>query len=282
MPSPLFSFWERSLASNSISGRIQPKLSIGEGCVFETKGAPDPEIANHGNATLLEINHRLDGVGGAHELDEHLIEDLVGLAEGCTRQRGMVYWLTLARLLEAALLCAGHYADNCEFGAAGDLLVNPRKIRVRIDSAEKTFDKDRHGRLTDQLARRRSKRDTVSFSKRKVACETVVPALLPYLYRLLTLCGYFDRSYLRLIEQRMTAVADTLGFLAAGQIYSNEILYNRLENADPAEREFLQRHLCRFEETWFHRFGSHIHRIQSGVMSMADGSERFRPDTKSD
>ena len=37
-----------------------------------------------------------------------------------------IYWLTYVRIREAALLCAGNYADNGEYQAAGDLLVNPQ------------------------------------------------------------------------------------------------------------------------------------------------------------
>ncbi len=264
MSSHLFSSREYTHTFNPGTKRTPAKACGAHRAVVGTTGQSGPKTVIQGDATLFEINRRLDRAGGAHALNERFIEGLLEMADGISRQQGMVHWLIMARLMEAALMCAGHYADHCQFSSAGDLLANPRKIRVRVGDTAETFDKARHKRLTDQLAERCSAKGSKLFDRRDAACDIVVPALLPYIYRRLVLSGYFGGSYLDLVERRMTAVADTIGFLAAGQIFSNETLHQRIAAADPDERELLERHLCRFEDTWFRRFGHQIGRIQRG------------------
>ena len=65
---------------------------------------------------------------------------------------GFIYQLTQARITELTLICAGNYADNFEFTAAGDLLVNPRSIRIHIDGVREPANKKRHLALTDQFS----------------------------------------------------------------------------------------------------------------------------------
>ena len=204
---------------------------------------------------LFEINRMLDGIGVPYELNEPFLEDLMGQLNRTDLQESFFYALTLARLLEATLLCAGHYADNCEFSLAGDLLVNPRKIKVRMKDDAPAFEKIRHGRLTDQLVQLAElcpgRCGDAMMDKRNATCDIVAPALLPCLHSQLAGTGRFGEVYLERVAARMTAVADTMGFLAAGQILSSEALHLRLQAADPEERAFIERHLCRFDGTWF-------------------------------
>ena len=208
---------------------------------------------------LFEINRRLDGIGVPYELNEPFLEDLMGRLNRTDLQESFFYALTLARLLEATLLCAGHYADNCEFSLAGDLLVNPRKIKVRMKDDVPAFEKIRHGRLTDQLVQLAElcpgRCGDAMMDKRNATCDIVAPALLPCLHSKLVGTGRFGGVYLERVDARMRAVADTMGFLAAGQILSSTELHLRLQAADPEERAFIERHLCRFDGTWFRLFG---------------------------
>jgi hypothetical protein len=226
---------------------------LGGGC--RSAGA----LAGGAYAPIFEINRRLDGIGIPYELNEPFLEDLMGQLNRTDLQESFFYALTLARLLEATLLCAGHYADNCEFSLAGDLLVNPRKIKVRMKNDAPAFDKIRHGRLTDQLVQLAELCPggcgDAMMDKRNATCDIVAPALLPCLHSQLVGTGRFGGVYLERVDARMTAVADTLGFLAAGQILSSTELYLRLQAADPEERAFIERHLCRFDGTWFRLFG---------------------------
>jgi hypothetical protein len=73
---------------------------------------------------LLLLNEELEDLRLPHEINEPAIEGLLKKLEGSGASDQSLYWLLMARMFELALFCAGHYADNCEFTAAGDLLVN--------------------------------------------------------------------------------------------------------------------------------------------------------------
>jgi hypothetical protein len=210
---------------------------------------------------IRRINLMLDGIGVPHEVNEERIEVFL-LALEDTKHRdeeGKLFWLTMARLTELTLLCAGHYADNCEFSAAGDLLVNPREIIIRVRETDATFIKDRHRRLRDQLARMNSKgRDGSSISIEKVNCKISTPSLLPYLKERLSNSGFFQIRYLHEITERMERIADTLGFLSVLRVNSIEELHQRINSAEKGRKDFIQRHLCRFDCRLFYRFGRQI------------------------
>jgi hypothetical protein len=212
------------------------------------------------------INRRLDRVAVPHGINEPFLEEILDRIQGAGRHQDSIYWLTLARLTEAAILCAGHYADNCEFRAAGDLLVNPRKVRVQVQGRGPSFMKTRHGRLTDQLAQRFAG----TIDKRDAACRVVAPALLPDLYRRLATSNYFTRAYLDHVQTRLTAIAAAISFLAAWQVDANEQLYQRLQTVDAAQRQFIDEHLCRFDATWFWLLGHRIRQNQSRKSSFDD------------
>ena len=75
---------------------------------------------------LLYFNELLDSKANLFSLNERVIEDLIEELDEITPIKDQGYWLTLTRINELALVCAGNYADNCEFSLVGDLLVNPR------------------------------------------------------------------------------------------------------------------------------------------------------------
>lgn len=220
------------------------------------------------------INRRLDIVAVPHGINEPFLEEILARIQGAGRHPDpTIYWLTLARLTEAAILCAGHYADNCEFRAAGDLLVNPRKVCVQVQGHGPSFIKTRHGRLTDQLAQRFAG----TIDKRDAECRIVAPALLPELYRRLATSGFFTPDYLEHVQHCLTAIAATIAFLAAWQVDANEQLYHRLQLADAAQREFVEEHLCRFDATWFWLLGSRIRQAQSGRIANQGAYEAVSP-----
>ncbi|MBI5897300.1 MAG: hypothetical protein HZB24_15285, partial [Desulfobacterales bacterium] len=210
------------------------------------------------------INRRFDIVALPHGINEPYLEEILARIQAAGRYQETIYWLTLARLTEAALLCAGYYADNCEFRAAGDLLVNPRKVRVQVQGRGPSFIKTRHGRLTDQLMQRFAG----NVDKRDAECRIVAPALLPDLYRRLATSGYFTQDYLDHVQHCLTAIASTIAFLAAWQVDANEQLHHRLQSVDSAQKEFIQQHLCRFDATWFWLLGHRIRQAKSQKPSL--------------
>lgn len=209
---------------------------------------------------IRRVNHMLDGIAVPHDVNEKRIEAFLLLLEdsGHWAEDGL-FWLTMARLTELTLLCAGHYADNCEFSAAGDLLVNPRKIIIRAKATSFACIKHRHGRLRDQLARMNSEGQPSTLSMKNVNCDIMVPALLPYLQeRLSSNSDFFQKRYLDGVSQRMERVADTLGFLSVLGVNSTEELHQRMHSVEKEQKQFIQHHLCRFDSRHFYRLGRQI------------------------
>lgn len=207
---------------------------------------------------LRGINGLLDRIGVPHGLNEARLVEMTDAIRSTNRQAEAVYWLTMARVTEAALLCAGQYADSCESKAAGDLLLNPRKIQVRLKGSDKVFVKERHARLSDQLTKFFPPHQGTSVDRRDAVCDIVQPALVPCLYGKLTASGYFSRDYLQRLRWRMTAVTETIRFLAAWQVDTAQMLQERLSDGDVAQSRFIREHLCNFDDTWFQVLGRRI------------------------
>lgn len=207
---------------------------------------------------IARINRVLNQTAVPHEMDEARIEALLVDLDHRRIPRDEPFWFTTARITELALLCAGHYADNCEFSAAGDLLLNPRRICVNVTPHRQMFIKARHGRVSDQLAALPCAEDARPISPRQADCNVVTPALLPFLYRRLRNSGIFDMAYMDDVAARMQHIADTIAFLAAYQTFSNEALHRKLATAGEDERAFVTAHLCRFTRGHFDRLGRQI------------------------
>ncbi|MFZ7125644.1 MAG: hypothetical protein ACOWWM_05760 [Desulfobacterales bacterium] len=193
------------------------------------------------------MNFHLNGLRVASDVNEKEIEDCLARLEKADASDSPLYWLTMVRLAEMAILCAGNYADNCEFSAAADLMVNPRLIHVHLKGRLDPIAKNRHGRLSLQLGL-----DRVPVSRQSpvvVAVESVLPPLIPYLMSEMKASGSIRETYLGTITRRMKKIADTMSFLAAGSIFSAEQLYRRLGGCSPREKRFLEGNLCRFDST---------------------------------
>lgn len=201
------------------------------------------------------LNRRMDGLDIPFGINEPRIEALLETLESIDSPRRTAYWLLLARVTELALITAGHYADHGECSAAGDLLVNPRTIRVRINGGWPAV-KDRHRRLSDQFRPPGMSRGAfVRDFKERGRLETVRPPLLPELTRRLADCGRFAGAYLDHIRARMQKIADTLGFLCAGGVASGMALHGVLARASAAERAFWESNLCRFDREKYDGLG---------------------------
>lgn len=192
-------------------------------------------------------------------VNENHIETLLEMLEGPDNDDSAVYWLLIARLAELGLVCAGHYADNCEFGAVGDLLVNPRRVEIHLPGISEPFIKHRHGRLSDQLRQwpQLASRDMIEI-KREAQPVITKPAILPHVYETMRQSGQFNAVYLTRMTTRMQKIADTVGFLVAGSFQCAEDLYCRGKEAAGMRTGFVEEHLCRFDTFMYHRLGRHI------------------------
>lgn len=224
--------------------------------------------------SLAGLNRRMDGLNVPYGINESRIESLLDALESAGSPRRPAYWLLLARVTELALLVAGHYADHGEFSAAGDLLVNPRAVCVRVNGGRPAV-KDRHCRLSDQFRPPwMSHGDFVRDFKAKGRLETVRPALLPELTQRLVDCGRFTDAVLEDIRSRSQRVADTLGFLCAGGVASGMALHGAMAHASAAERAFWESGLCRFGRENYDGLGRAVERSLRGE-PLTDGLSRF-------
>jgi hypothetical protein len=208
-----------------------------------------------------QINAGLNGLQLPHGANEPLIESLLQRIENCDSRSQAQYRLLTARVLEAALVCTGHYVDNCEFGAAGDLFVNPRRILIHIRGYRHPVVKIRHGRLSEQLAPYCRNRPFPTWFKHNAALEIVKPALVPDLLQRLKRSQSFRPAYLDSIHRRMNKVADAIGFLSAWGIAGWEDKHRRIQSTSPQMRGFIAEHLCKFDLENFHALGQEIDRM---------------------
>jgi hypothetical protein len=177
-----------------------------------------PEPTGH---AIARINDPLEVEVSAKLVTEDRLEKWWAQArelEDC----GPAYWLLLTRLAEATLLCAGNYADNCEFQAAGDLLVNPRQIQVHSLAGGRSTAKNRHGRLSEQFALTGAKRlRRMKLFSADMRLEVTQSPLLPHMTRFLKDAGCVSPAYLLRLEQGQRRIAETLVFLAAWGIFDS-------------------------------------------------------------
>ncbi len=194
-------------------------------------------------------------------LNEAAIAYLLATLQRMNIEDSCIYWLSLTRLAELALLQAGVYADSCEFQAAGDLLVNPRRIDIRIRGRSEKVVKDRHRCLSDQLAVMMGDDVPVNWLRRNVRPQIRQEALLPLLKRMMASSGRIHEDYLVDFTRRMGKVAQTIAFLSAWQINDCADLYRRIRAASAQEEAFILSHLCRFDNERFMDMGRAVERI---------------------
>jgi hypothetical protein len=211
---------------------------------------------------ILILNEALDHLNVPYDVNEQTIENFLQNLKGFDTTPQPAYWLMMARLLELSVILVGHYADNCEFSAAGDLLVNPRKVLVHRKGYPYPLIKPRHGRLTEQLNKKETCRKIVLFqAKHDVTVEVAQPAILPYLFGLMESSCQIASWYLHEAQERMKKIADTIGFLSAWSLSKFEVLHHRLQKMSAKTRRFVADHQCNFDTRYFARIGLEIQKL---------------------
>lgn len=200
-----------------------------------------------------------------HLINETLIADLLTQLLRRQDNESAYFWLLYARITEAAIICAANYADNCEYSAAGDLLVNPRRILVNRTADPTGAElKHRHGAISQQFNQNGA--NPVVFRKtfsvdRDIQIEE--PALLPMLADTITQSGVFCEKYLYTIEDRMKKIADTITFLSAWSLDDARQLHQRLSSSTPDSKQFILSNLCRFDLAVYDELGAELDAIAS-------------------
>ncbi|WP_054696507.1 hypothetical protein [Desulfosarcina cetonica] len=150
--------------------------------------------------------------------NEAIIEKRLADLERLTVSDPRIYWLSLARIAELTLKQAADYADHCEFQAAGDLLVNPRRIDIYRHGQLAPVAKGRHQALSDQFASAIGNEDPVAWLSRETLPHIRRQALLPYFEGQLKDSGMLIAGYLASFSSRMRRVASTIAFLGSWQV----------------------------------------------------------------
>lgn len=217
-----------------------------------------------GNDPIARLNRALDTLPVPWGMNEPIIESVLHQWEQYGKQHLPQYWLIGARIFEVAILSAGHYVDNCEYTAAGDLLFNPRKILIYQKGCSQPIKKHRHGRLSDQLhGHREADQPFPIWFRDQVTLRLVKPAVIPFLLTRMEQSGRMADAYLRTVRQRMQRAADTIAFLNSWSISAQEDLQGRIESASPETRRFIADHLCAFDDEAFKALGEEIYRACS-------------------
>lgn len=212
--------------------------------------------------TLFDYNRSLEETFSVISLNEKFFEKKICELEEIGQIREDLYWMTLARLNELALLCAGNYADNFEFTAAGDLLVNPRLILVHIKNRIRPVIKKRHSRITDQFKNVASTRgEVIQWLKKETLLEIKKEPLLPYLYESLKNSGYMSQEYLLSTDRRMKQIADVIALLWSLHLPDSHDFHQWLQHTTQSEREFIKSRLCNFDTRTFYDLGYDFHQI---------------------
>jgi len=205
------------------------------------------------------INRQIDRMPVPYGVNEGAIETLSVHLDRTALANTPEYWLTAARLTELALICAGHYADHGAFSAAGDLLVNPRRVLIYRKGYQRPIVKPRHVPLSEALGL-----GDVPWSMRcrRLCCDTLTHVdrgpLLPELVGRLRRSRHFPQGYLDRLQGRLEQVAATIAFLSAWGIDRGETLHRRLMDASADTRELVHANLCRFTGSVMRRLGREI------------------------
>lgn len=190
--------------------------------------------------------------------NEALIEKRLADFERLTVSDPRIYWLSLARIAELTLKQAADYADQCEFQAAGDLLVNPRHIDIYRHGQLTPVAKVRHQALSDQFASAIGDEDPVTWLSRETFPHIRRHALLPYFERQLMDSGMLIAGYLASFSSRMRRVASTIAFLGSWQVGNSAEFNQRMATASPADRKAIAEALCRFDLDAFDAMGRDV------------------------
>jgi hypothetical protein len=218
--------------------------------------------------TIFRLNEMLNNLQIPLEVDETTIDQKLAVLERSGNKSTPAYWLLTARLAELAVFMAGYYADSCRFSAAGDLLVNPRKILVQLDGHNVPVVKSRHDNLSSQFNHEnRSKTVFMQWFRKNASLNVVEKPLLPYLYDQLDDSGKIAGNYLRKLRQRMNKISDTIGFMAAWGCTTPEDLFQRLLHGSPKTREFVAANQCNFSTALFRHLGMVIQKIESALIA---------------
>lgn len=209
--------------------------------------------------SLLDFNDQLDERSNFFSLNERALEFLIDKLDSHVSTKDELYWLTLARITELVLLCAGNYANNGEFTLMGDLLLNPRLILIHIRGQHRPIVKERHTLLTEQFSSvAETHYEIIQWLKTETIVEIKIKALLPHLLDQLKNSGVIGQEYFESVAKRNMQIAELVGFISSGRFIDSAAYTQWLTTAGRADRELLESRLCHFDLEPFFKLGRQI------------------------
>lgn len=191
-------------------------------------------------------------------LNEEFLVNQVEQLESSAQLDGSVeiYLLSLSRIMELALLCAGNYADFGLIREAGDLLVNPRHSEVHINGLWEPVRVKRYERMTEQFEDYAPAGTNVGeWLRDNTHLVHVKGPLIPDLYDMLKGAGMLSESYLSSVYSRIQKISQTMSFFIQGQTIDPEYPLSAVISDD---KEFVEENLCRYNRKIFHQIGLDI------------------------
>ena len=186
-----------------------------------------------------------------------------------------IYWLSMSRVMELSLLCAGNYADFGQIRETGDLIVNPRHTEVHIDGNWEPVKVKRYERMTEQFTDYAPAGTNVGeWLRDNTHLVHVKGPLIPYLYDMLKGADILSESYLLSVYVRMQKIAETIAFVMQGQRIDPNY---PLSGVITEEKEFVEANLCRYNRKKFHQIGIDIGELlkdENYCSSFLKGEER--------
>jgi len=211
---------------------------------------------------LVKLNALLDRDAHLSRFNEPLLEERLRSLEEINPMRDAGYGLTLARINELGLLCAGNYADQYEVQGVGDLLFNPRRIRVHIRGIPGSVVKERHMGLTEQFADVAGTREgVIAWLRDATIIEIEKKPLLPHLYDRLQDSGVVSLQYLDSVMDRTRKIADLTGFLASAYFPRGLDFHRWMGRAGAADKKLVESKLCRFDTKIFFELSNDFQRV---------------------
>jgi len=193
-----------------------------------------------------------------HNLKEEFLVDQMERLESSGKLDGPVeiYWLSMSRVMELALLCAGNYTDFGHIREAADLIVNPRHVEVHINGIWEPFRVKRYERITKQFTDYIPAGTNVrEWLRDNTHLVHVKGPLIPDLYDMLKGADLLSESYLSSVYLRMQKISETMTFVMQGQMMDQNY---PLSGVIPEEKEFVEANLCRYNRKKFHQIGMDI------------------------
>jgi len=213
--------------------------------------------------TAWALNASLDRDYAFGLLNESRLASTQEAADSELEGRSMLSCLLSARVLEGALLTAGIAVDQADFRTAGDLLINPREMRIHYPDGSWTI-KHRHARISDCLFESPFIPTVpVEQLRRRIVLETVMQPLMPALFERLRGSPWITSEYLKTTEGRMEQIGKTMSFLQAWGVAEPAALDKFLRTAASEQRRLLENNLCRFQADLFLALGDCLRRICS-------------------